>query len=123
MKSRAAFTLLEVLAAAAVVGAAFTVLAQINIQGLRAEGTAMRRLEASLLADRVLSDMEAQLMMGVAPQVGRDEREMEGFWVFHRLMAVLLPVAASGLVTVMGGLTGLITAALMTRRVPPIPPA
>ncbi len=81
MRSRAGFTLLEVLAASAVVGFVFTVLASWNIQGLRAEGTASRRLEASLLADRVLSDLEAGLLTGTAPQVGRDENEVEGFAV------------------------------------------
>ena len=35
----------------------------------------------------------------------------------------LLPVIASGMVIVMGGLTGLITVSLMGRRAPPPPPA
>jgi prepilin-type N-terminal cleavage/methylation domain-containing protein len=93
MRTRAGFTLLEVLAAAAVVGAAFTVVAKANIQGLRAEGTAGRRLEASLLADRVLSELEVQLMIGTAPQVGRDERDMEGFNVLVEVAPLAIVLA------------------------------
>ncbi len=70
------FTLLEVLAAVLVIGISFTLVARANIEGLRAEGIAMRRLEASLLADRALAELESQLVIGTAPQVGRDEREV-----------------------------------------------
>jgi prepilin-type N-terminal cleavage/methylation domain-containing protein len=83
MQRRAGFTLLEVLAAVAVIGLTFTLLARANIEGLRAEGVAERKLEASLLADRllVLAELESQLAAGTAPPVGRSEREDQGFRV------------------------------------------
>lgn len=61
---RRAFTLLEVLAAVAILALLYTVLADVAIQAMRAEGDASRRLDASLLADRVLSEIEAQMDLG-----------------------------------------------------------
>lgn len=72
------FTLLEVLAAVAVIGVAFTSLAAWNIEGLRAESLAHGRLEASIVADYVLSELEAELAAGAVPPVGRVEREQDG---------------------------------------------
>ena len=51
-----AFTMLEVLAAVSVLAIVYLVLANVAIEGLRAEGESMRRLEASLIADELLSD-------------------------------------------------------------------
>ena len=62
------FTLLEVLAAVAILGLWFAVLANVAIQGLRSEGRNERRLRASLIADRVLTDVE----------LGFDEYELPG---------------------------------------------
>lgn len=61
-----------------VIGISFTLVARANIEGLRAEGIATRRLEASLLADRALAELESQLLTltGTAPQVGREQREV-----------------------------------------------
>jgi prepilin-type N-terminal cleavage/methylation domain-containing protein len=75
------FTLLEVLAAVLVIGMSFTVLARVNIEALRAEGIATRRLEASLLADRTLAELEAQQRIppGNAPAVGREERAADPY--------------------------------------------
>jgi len=81
MRARAGFTLLEVLAAVLVVGMVFPILARMNIQGLRAEGNSARRLEASLMADQAVAEIEAQLAGGTAPQVGQDEREQDGFQI------------------------------------------
>jgi len=81
MRAEPGFTLLEVLAAVLVVGMTFTVLAGANIDGLRAEGLAARRLEASLLADRTLAGIEAGLGAGAAPPVGTSESELDGFRV------------------------------------------
>ncbi len=71
------FTLLEVLAAIAVLALVYTALAQAAMQGLAHEGDASRRLRASLLADQVLSEIEAQLAANVAPSVGLTETEDE----------------------------------------------
>lgn len=78
-----AFTLLEVLAAVLVIGVSFTLVARANIEGLRAEGIATRRLAASLLADRALAELESQQLIqtGTAPQVGREQREVDGYRV------------------------------------------
>ena len=73
------FTLIEVLAAVLVLGVLYTVLAGVAIQGLRAEGTSRRRIEASLLADQILADLEDQIAVGSVPPVGVEEREADVF--------------------------------------------
>lgn len=55
---RRGFTLLEVLGAVAILGISYVMLATASIQGLRAVGESQRRLEASLLADRILTELE-----------------------------------------------------------------
>jgi prepilin-type N-terminal cleavage/methylation domain-containing protein len=76
---RRGFTLLEVLAAVAVLGIVYVVVARVAIQGLQVEGDASRRLRASLLADRVLNDLELAMAAGSAPPVGRTEADEEDF--------------------------------------------
>jgi len=66
---RAGFTLIEVLAAVALLGILYSVLARVAIEGLRAEGESERRLEASLLADERVSDLVGRPV----PPVGRSE--------------------------------------------------
>jgi len=80
--SEGAFTLLEVMAAVAVVAIVFTTLARVASQGLQSEGTSHRRLEASLLADSVLADIEDGLAAGAAPEIGSSEEEADYFTVF-----------------------------------------
>jgi len=70
---RAGFTLLEVMAAVAVVGIVYIVVAGSAMQGLRTEGDASRRLRASLLADRVLSELELQQAGGSSLPPGETE--------------------------------------------------
>jgi len=67
------FTLLEVMAAVAVLGLVYVVVARGSMQGLQTEGDAGRRLRASLLADRVLNDLELSLARGSAPALGEQE--------------------------------------------------
>ncbi len=55
--ARGGFTLIEVLAAVALLGILYAVLARVAIEGLRAEGDSERRLEASLLADERVNDL------------------------------------------------------------------
>jgi prepilin-type N-terminal cleavage/methylation domain-containing protein len=74
------FTLLEVLAAVAILGIWFVVLASVGVQGLRAEGNNERRLRASLLADMVLGEIELALLQGEVPAEG-EESERDGFEV------------------------------------------
>ena len=61
------FTLLEVLAAVAILGILYVVLADVAMQGLLSEGRSRRRLEASLLADQALSDIEIEMASGGPP--------------------------------------------------------
>ena len=75
------FTLLEVLAAVAILGIWFTVLANVAIQGLRAEGENERRIRASLLADRTLTNIELDLDIGALPDETATEFEEEEFTI------------------------------------------
>lgn len=83
-RGRSGFTLLEVLAAVAILGIWFTVLAGVAIQGLRAEGGNERLIRASLAADAVLTDLEAQIAAGVFP-VEDEEIEQDEFQVAVRV--------------------------------------
>ena len=76
-----AFTMLEVLAAVSVLAIVYLVLANVAIEGLRAEGESMRRLEASLIADELLSDIESQLSLAVAMPESSEELERDEFLV------------------------------------------
>ena len=75
------FTLLEVLAAIALLGILYTVLAGVAIQGLRSEGLSRRRLEASLLADRHLVELDLEIDAGGVPGEGVVESEEGDFVV------------------------------------------
>jgi len=72
---RAGFTLIEVLAAVALLGILYAVLARVAIEGLRAEGESERRLEASLLADERVND----LFGAPLPAVGHAETQEGDF--------------------------------------------
>jgi len=74
-------TLLEVLGAVALLGILYTVLAGNAIGGLRSEGESRRRLEASLLADERMAEIELALGSGVLPPTGSTSEEREGFTV------------------------------------------
>ena len=74
-------TLLEVLAAVAVLGLIYTVLAGAAIQGLRSEGESRRRIEASLLIDEQVVDIESQIAAGSTPEIGITESEVGDFRV------------------------------------------
>ena len=63
--TRRGFTLIEVLAAVAVLALTYTVLAGTAMQGLANEGESHRRLRASLLADLQLSEIEVGLATGL----------------------------------------------------------
>ena len=75
--SRGGFTLLEVLAAVAILAIWYVVLAAMTTDGLRRLGTSNRLLEASQIADRVISEIEATTLDGSAPE-GRNEKTEEG---------------------------------------------
>ena len=70
-------TLLEVLAAVALLGLLYTVLAGAAVQGLRSEGESKRRIEASLLIDEEIAQIEMQIAAGVTPPLGSTQSETE----------------------------------------------
>jgi hypothetical protein len=76
-----AFTLLEIMAAVLVLGLVYSVLAEAAIRGLRSEGVSRRRVEASLIADRWLADLETQVAVGQIPTSGSEEEEVDEFHV------------------------------------------
>jgi prepilin-type N-terminal cleavage/methylation domain-containing protein len=78
-RSNTGFTLLEVLAAVAILAIAYTTLGSSGIQGLQQEGEARRRLEASLLADAAIAEIESAIEAGTTPPVGEEETENEGY--------------------------------------------
>ena len=80
-EGRRGFTLIEVIAAVAVLAIVFTALARSAMQGLANEGEATRRLRASLIADEQLDQIEAQLATQVPPAGTPQETELEDYTV------------------------------------------
>lgn len=80
-RRRAGFTLLEVMAAVAVLGLVTVYLARAASEGFGVEGDARRRLQASLLADRVLTELETGWAAGNPVEPGSHEEELEGYRV------------------------------------------
>jgi prepilin-type N-terminal cleavage/methylation domain-containing protein len=78
---RAGFTLLEVMVAVAVLGVLTVTLVRLSAEGALLEGESRRRLEASLLADRVLLELESAWKGGAPLEAGRQEGMQEGFRV------------------------------------------
>jgi len=102
-RSDPGFSLLEVMAAVAVVAIVFTTLASVANQGLFSEGVSRRRFEASLLADEVLAEIEENAAAGIAPELGESESE-EGIYrvvvavsAFDLAAAVAPPADAQGI--------------------------
>ena len=75
------FTLLEVLGAVAILGVSYIVLATTSIQGLKAIGGGQRRIEASLLADKAVAELEVAAETGQLVDPRRDEWESGPFEV------------------------------------------
>jgi len=92
-RSEAGFTLLEVMAAVAIIAIVFTTLARVASEGLRSEGSSKRRLEASLLADAALAEIERQVEEGVDLELGVEEREEDLFTVIVEITAFDLDAA------------------------------
>ena len=74
-------TLLEVLAAAMIFAMVMTVLIGTSSTAVHNIGMSARRLEANLVADSLLADLEIQIKEGLAPEIEEDEFEHEHFSV------------------------------------------
>jgi prepilin-type N-terminal cleavage/methylation domain-containing protein len=81
------FTLIEVLAAVALLGILYAVLARVAIEGLRAEGDSERRLEASLLADASVNDLNGAPL----PPVGHSQKTDGDFAIALDVSAFKIP--------------------------------
>jgi prepilin-type N-terminal cleavage/methylation domain-containing protein len=86
------FTLLEVLAAVAVLALLYTALARAGVMGLRAEGNADRRLRAGLAADDRLALLESQILAGSAIPIGDTEDVVDEFVVKVSVMPLEMQV-------------------------------
>lgn len=73
MRNDRGFSLLEVMAAFSLLIILFIPLVHAAIDGLRSEGESRRTLEASLLADNTLAEIESGLALGLVPDVGTQE--------------------------------------------------
>lgn len=114
-RRRGAFTLLEVLCAVAVLGIALTALARASVMGLRDEGETTRRAQASLLADRTIEGIEANMELGQAPELGTRENDQDDFHV--KVKVAPFDAQAAGLLSAPAPPAG-----RPTRQAPPGPP-
>ncbi|MCG8589934.1 MAG: prepilin-type N-terminal cleavage/methylation domain-containing protein [Proteobacteria bacterium] len=91
IRRRRGFTLLEVLAAVLVMAVIFTALAGAAFRGIRLEADTARRLEASLLADARMAQVESQIRSGALPPIGVEEQEVGEFVVTLEIQPLVLP--------------------------------
>lgn len=71
------FTLLEVLAAVTILAIWYVVIAAVATNGLRTQGISLRLMEASEIAGRIMTEIEATTLNGGAPE-HLDEESEEG---------------------------------------------
>jgi len=75
------FTLIEVLGAVAVMGISYVLLATSAIQSLRFIGESQRRIDASLIADEELAEIELSVELGQLVDLRDEEFEQDPFVV------------------------------------------
>lgn len=80
-RGRRGFTLLEVLAAVMILAIWYIVIANAAVRGLGREGESLRLMEAALLADNVLAEIEATTIDGTAPEHMQDSRKEDPYTV------------------------------------------
>lgn len=90
-RAERAFTLLEVMAAVAILGIVYAYLARATSQGILTAGESRWRLEASLVADQVLSDLERNMATDGTLPLGETEFEVDGFAVKQTISPLELP--------------------------------
>lgn len=86
MHRRLGFTLIEVLGAVAVLGISYMMLATASIDGLRMIGQSTRRSDASLLADRLLAEIELKAEIGQLIEIGYHESTEEPFTILVEII-------------------------------------
>jgi len=91
LRRRRAFSLLEVLAAVAILGIVYMFLASVTIEGLRSEGQSEQRLRAALLADLRLAEHEAAMATGAPCPEPSGPDEVDGFEVLVEVQRLELP--------------------------------
>ncbi len=92
-RSERAFTLIEVLGAIALLGIVYPIIITWAGQGIRSEGNSRRRLEASLIADKRLADIEIAFINGTAPQLGLTETTEDGYRLVTLIEEYEFPLA------------------------------
>jgi len=85
------FSLIEVLAAVSLLIILFIPLVRAAIDGLRSEGESRRRLEASLLADNVLAEIESGFQLGIVPNIGEEASEVAEFRILSAVTRFDVP--------------------------------
>jgi prepilin-type N-terminal cleavage/methylation domain-containing protein len=90
-RTERALTLLEVMAAVAILGIVYAYLARAASQGILTTGETRWRLEASLLADRVLVDLEREMQATGTLEAGETEFDEGDFHVVRRVEPFELP--------------------------------
>jgi hypothetical protein len=70
----------------------YGVLTEQSVQGFFMEGEADRRLRASLLADRRMATLQAQIVQGTPPRLGTTEDREDGFDVRMDVRPFELPL-------------------------------
>lgn len=115
-RRRSGLTLLEVLAAAMIFAMVMTVLICTSSTAVHSVGVSSRRLEANLLADGVLADLEIMMKQGYAPDVSEFPTESEGFAVQATRIDVLGDAAGTpgGALADLAGGSGDIASVLAT---------
>ncbi|MDJ0850243.1 MAG: prepilin-type N-terminal cleavage/methylation domain-containing protein [Myxococcota bacterium] len=94
MKRRAelGLTLLEVMAAVALLGILYAYLAKAASQGILTAGDSRWRLEASMLADDELVKLERQMLEGAPLETGSSEEERELFVITREIEPFTIPL-------------------------------
>lgn len=90
-RTERALTLLEVMAAVAILGIVYAYLARAASQGILTTGESRWRLEASLLADRELVDVEREMQATGSLEMGETELEEGEFRVLRSVEPFDLP--------------------------------
>ena len=78
-RDKRGLSLLEVLAAAMIFAMVMTVLIGTSSTAVHNVGLSARRLEANLVADEILADLEIQMKQGFAPEIDENESTREQY--------------------------------------------